>query len=248
MRILVVDDESLARSRLITMIQEMDADHETAEAGNGLEALAAANRFLPHVVLLDIRMPAMDGLETARHLTKLTRSPAVIFTTAYADHALAAFEAQAVDYLLKPVRKERLSQALQHTQVPSHAQLAALYQQTLPQRPRSHVSAALGGRIQLVPVSEIRYFQADQKYVAARWPEGRVLIETPLQTLEAEFRERFFRIHRNALVALPYVAGLDCDAGGHCTVSMRGIEDRLTVSRRHVALLRRHLRDGALAD
>ncbi|MCC5871138.1 MAG: response regulator transcription factor [Gammaproteobacteria bacterium] len=246
MNILVVDDEDLARDRLLRILDRLAGRQGGVEvvgqASNGLEAVRQCQSLLPDIVLLDIRMPGMDGLEAARHIARMETPPAVIFCTAYEEHAIAAFDAQAVGYLLKPVREHDLEDALARASRANRAQLAALLEDgDLQNSQRSHISARTRRGIELVPVDEIRYFQADQKYVTVRWPEGELLIDDPLRQLETEFGDRFVRIHRNALVALRFLESLERDAQGHYRVRMRGIEESLDVSRRHVAGLRRFI-------
>jgi two-component system, LytTR family, response regulator AlgR len=189
-------------------------------------------------VLLDIRMPGIDGLEAALHLAGWEQPPAVIFTTAYGDHALAAFEAHAVDYLLKPVRRERLQQALARARRLSRARLDAARQASAA-APRRHVCARSGTQIRLIPLDDILYFRADHKYVVVRHAGGEVLIEEPLKTLEQEFGDRFVRIHRNCLVALSRISALERAPDGLALLHLHGAGERLEISRRHLAPLRK---------
>ncbi len=243
MKILIADDEAPARTRLRRLVEEIDGHDIVGEAANGREALLLSDKTQPDVLLLDIRMPGMDGLEAARHLATLENPPAVIFTTAYGDHALEAFAAHALDYLLKPIRKERLAQALTHVRKLNRAQSAALSSVETAQA-RSHICARVRGALQLVPVGEIVYFLADQKYVTVRYSDGSVLIEESLKALETEFAAAFTRIHRNALVAAAHIVGLERDDDGHVHVRLRGVTERLEVSRRHAAELRQRLVRG----
>lgn len=239
MRILVVDDEVLARGRLAALLAA-DDDHEVVgEAGSGEECLRLVAKHRPDVVLLDIRMPGMDGIETARHLAALSEPPAVIFVTAYDAFAIEAFDAQAVGYLLKPVRGERLAEALRRAARPTRPQLAALTGSASTRRRR--IAAKLGDTLRLIPVDTIRYFQADQKYVTVHHVGGADLIDESLKELAAEFREDFVRIHRNALVALKYAAALERDAQGQLQVRLEGISERLAVSRRHAPEARKRM-------
>ncbi len=244
MKCLIVDDEALARERLQQIIADMPDMDVCGTAGNGRDALQQVQSLQPDVVFLDIRMPVMDGLEAARHLAALPEPPAVIFTTAYEEHALQAFEAQAVDYLLKPARPQRVASALEKASRLTRAQLGALAQATDETAARSHICAQLRGNLHIMPIETIRYFQADNKYVTVRDAEQQMLIEEPLKSLEQEFGERFLRIHRNALVAVAHIQGVEKSAEGQCLIRLQGIEDKLEVSRRHTAEVRRWLRKG----
>lgn len=239
MNILIVDDEAPARARLRRVLEELDGCVVSGEAANGREALQMAASLHPDILLLDIRMPGMDGLEAAQHLQSLEQPPAVIFTTAYNDYAVQAFEAHAVDYLLKPVRRERLADALQHARLMTRLQANALQEASAAPGSRQRICASVRGSLQLIEVEDIRYFQADQKYVSVVTPHAEVLIEETLKALEDEFRDRFVRIHRNALVAIDYIAGLERDDEGHGRLQLSGITTTLEVSRRHIADIRR---------
>lgn len=243
MRVLVCDDEQLARERVKRLAEDIEGVTVVAEAIDGREAVSEAQRTQPEVVLLDIRMPDMDGLEAASHLLNTERPPAVIFCTAFDEHALQAFKVHAVDYLLKPVNREDLAVALERAGSLNRVQLETVKQEVgldgETSNQRQHISARTHKGIELVPVNEIRYFQADQKYVTVRWPDGEVLIDETLKELEDEFGDRFVRIHRNALVALDFLEGMELAEQGHYQVRLRGVDDRLTVSRRHVPGLRK---------
>ncbi|MCZ6658414.1 MAG: LytTR family DNA-binding domain-containing protein [Gammaproteobacteria bacterium] len=242
MRILIVDDEKLARERLTRMLQSMEErPHEVVgEAGNGVEAVALADQTQPDVVLLDIRMPGMDGLEAARHFTDFEEPPAVIFCTAYEEHAVEAFDLQAVGYLLKPVRRENLQAALEQARRLNKAQIAAL-SDTDKQR-RTHISARTRRGIELIAVDDVRYFQADQKYVTVRHGTGEIIIDETLRELEEEFDDRFIRVHRNALIAGRYIEGLDRTPDGYYRIRLRDVEERIEISRRHVPNIRRFVK------
>jgi len=242
MKIVIVDDEPPARMRLASIIGELGLGEVVAEAGNGRDALAAIERTRAQIVLMDIRMPGMDGLEAARHLARLESPPAVIFTTAYEDHALAAFDASAVAYLLKPIRKERLASALERARSLTRAQLDALEIADRRAEARTHLSATLQGNLRLVPVQEVRFLRAEHKYVTARYLRGELVLDESLTQLEEEFGERFLRVHRNALVAVAHVRGLSRDAEGRSCVELDGIEEKVEVSRRLLAPVRKLLR------
>jgi two-component system response regulator AlgR len=239
MRVLVVDDEAPARRRLQQMLDEINGCVMCGEASNGSEALELAEQTRPDVLLLDIRMPGMDGLEAAQHLQSLEEPPAIIFTTAYNDYALQAFDTHAVDYLLKPIRRERLVDALHNAQRLTRMQTSALNSTEEEPKARQRICARVRGSLQLIAVDEIRYFHADQKYVTVCTPDGQILIEETLKSLEQEFSGQFVRIHRNALVAVRYLAGLGKDEQGHTTVRLSGVGQPLEVSRRHMAELRK---------
>jgi two-component system response regulator AlgR len=239
MKVLIVDDEAPARARLRRLLEEVDYCLVSGEASNGHEALQLSRSLQPDILLLDIRMPGMDGLETAQHLQSLGQPPAVIFTTAYNDYAVQAFEAHAVDYLLKPVRRERLTDALQHARLLTRLQANALRETCETPVSRQRICASIRGSLQLIEVDEIRYFQADQKYVSVVTSDEEILIEETLKSLEEEFTDRFVRIHRNALVARRFIAGLVRDDEGHGRVQLSGLANTLEVSRRHIAEIRR---------
>ncbi len=242
MKILIVDDEKPARDRLSRMVGELDAHKLVGEAVNGLEALGMAQSLEPDIVLLDIRMPGMDGIEAARHIAKLDEPPAVIFVTAFSDHALEAFETHAVDYLLKPVKQERLQAALDASIRPTRAQTSRSNGVLSGLEPRQHICARVRGSLVLVPIENIYYFHAEQKYVTVRHTEGEVLIEDALKGLETEFGDRFHRIHRNALVSLSRLAGMQSEDDGQC-LTFRDIDDTLEVSRRHLPGVRKIIRN-----
>lgn len=243
MRLLIADDEQPARERLAALVEEIGTAQVVAHAANGVEVLQALEQAAPEVVLLDIRMPGMDGLEVARHLARLEHPPSVIFTTAYDDHALTAFETNAVDYLLKPIRKARLAAALARAQQLTRAQLAGLEgSRVATEASRTHISATMHGALQLVPVSEIAYLRAEDKYVVVRHAGGRLLIEESLASLEQEFGERFLRVHRNALIAVAHVRELARNNDGGWEVRLRDIEEPIAVSRRLAPGVRRALK------
>ena len=242
MKILIVDDEKPARDRLARMVSELQQHELVGQAVNGLEALGMTQAMEPDIVLLDIRMPGMDGIEAARHISRLEEPPAVVFTTAFSDHALEAFETHAVDYLLKPVKQDRLQAAMDAAIRPTRAQAAKSGDMLSSLEPRQHICARVRGSLVLVPIEKIYYFHAEQKYVTVRHADGEVLIEDALKNLETEFGERFFRIHRNALVSIEWLAGMQSDNDGH-KVTFRDINDTLEVSRRHLPGVRKIIKN-----
>ncbi len=246
MKCIIVDDESLARQRLIKLLQELDYVEVCGEAASGEAALALAGQVKADTILLDIRMPGMDGLETAQHLSKLEPAPAVIFTTAYGDHALEAFEARAIDYLLKPIDRPRLAQALEKAQRLSAAQLDELATVTPESPARTHLCARVRGNLELIPIENVLYLLADNKYVTVRTQDSEVLIEESLKALEEEFADHFMRIHRNALVARAALRGLGKNSLGQTCIVIAGIDDRLEISRRLLPEVRRHLKAGSI--
>lgn len=236
MKVLIVDDEAPARERLQQLILQLDDIEIVGMAADGKSALTSCRKLSPDTVLMDIRMPGMDGLEAARHLATLDQPPAVIFTTAYGDHALEAFDSEAVDYLLKPIRRERLAQALSRAGRLTRAQLSALSE--VNERARSHLSINYQGNIHLIPIDKVIYFQADQKYVTVYHHDGEALLDESLKNLEQEFGEKFIRIHRNALVAVCALTGMERDNQGSYHVCLKGYDDKPEISRRHVAEVR----------
>lgn len=241
MRIVIVDDEPLARARLRAQLEDGKFGDVVGEAANGIDALRVIEDLAPQVVLLDIRMPEMDGLEAARHLMQLASPPAVIFTTAYDEHALAAFEANAVDYLLKPIRASRLTQALDKARVVSISQLDDI-DADRENVVRTHISGMLGNKLHLVAVDEVIYFQADQGYVEVAWAGASMLIETSLRALEEEFPKEFMRVHRNALVGIRHVSGISRESNGNHSILLTGSEAELPVSRRLLQQVKERLR------
>ncbi|MBT7410385.1 MAG: response regulator transcription factor [Methylococcales bacterium] len=246
MKILITDDELPARERLQRLLKDITSEHEVVgEAFNGTDALEKCHNLHPDLVLMDIRMPGMDGLEAAMHLSRLENPPAIIFVTAYDEHALEAFESHAVDYLLKPIRKERLEKALEKAGLLTRVQLSKLgNSREEGPKARGHICVQVRGNLKLIPVSDIIYFRAEQKYVCVRYNEGEVLIEEPLKDLEIEFSNDFMRIHRNALIALDKLDGLEKQGLGRFGVKLSGIDYCLEVSRRHVASVRKLLKTG----
>lgn len=246
MKILIVDDEPPARDRLRQLIDDSGEHEVIGEAGNGREALDLARQKKPDVILLDIRMPGMDGIETAHHLNQGDAPPAVVFTTAYDEYAIEAFETNAIGYVLKPVRRERLAQALERAARLTDEALADIGQQSGVTTGRKHLCARLHDELKLIPVSDVRYFVADQKYVSVVHTDGRDLIEESLKSLESEFAGRFVRIHRAALVAIDAIDTLKRDDDGRTRVILRVEQgdDELVVSRRHVANVKRRLKKG----
>ena len=252
MKILIVDDEKPARDRLRQLIEDSGAHEIVGEAANGEEAITLSTSLRPDSVLLDIRMPGVDGIETAHHLNAMELPPAVVFTTAYDEYAIDAFDARAIGYVLKPVRRERLDRALQHASRLTGQTLNELAGDARIESRRNHVCARIHGELRLIPVAEISFFSADQKYVCVHHVNGENLIDDSLKSLEQEFAEHFVRIHRGALVAVDKIEMLEKTPDGKSRVVLRGgrqeddnaPDDELLVSRRHLATVRRRLKGG----
>lgn len=248
MKVLIVDDEKPARDRLRQILQDEDDYEVVGEAGNGHDALSLAAERKPDIVLLDIRMPGLDGIETAHHLNTLERTPAVVFTTAYDEYAVDAFEARAIGYVLKPVRRSRLAAALEHASHLANSTLRDVASRANMDGRRQHVSARVRGELKLIPVAEIRCLLADQKYVRVEHEHGQDLIDDSLKSLASEFSEHFVRIHRAALVAVDRIEKIEKTSDGKSRVMLRDgshVDDKeLIISRRHVAEVRRRLKES----
>jgi len=251
LRVFIADDEAPARARLRELLEDIGAELPTevvGEARNGIETIERLPESRAQVLLLDIEMPGMHGLEVARHLGRLAEAPAVIFVTAHDRHAVDAFELNALDYLLKPVRAARLAAALKRAQAvgaPSAQTLETAAEQLRESdgQGRTHFSLTERNRILLVPVDDVVYLKAEQKYVTLRTREREHLVDESLISLEREFGERFVRIHRNCIVARDAVRGFERasateDEEAHWLVVLEGVPERLPVSRRQWAMVR----------
>lgn len=236
--VFVVDDEAPARNRLKELLSDCTAQLSlefVGEAANGREALEKLGYIHADVVLVDIRMPQMDGIELALHLNKMDKPPVIIFTTAFDSYAIQAFEQRAIDYLLKPIRLGRLFEALSRARaaVPIRSEVL----QELTPEPRKNLSIHERGKIHLIPVEQVLYLRAELKYVTVRTADREYLIEEPLSALEKEFAARMIRIHRNCLVAKSVIEGFekvsDTEGGeSHWAVRLRGLAELLPISRR----------------
>jgi two-component system response regulator AlgR len=239
MRVLIADDEAPARARLRALLAEAGADIElVGEAVNGAEVLAACAQQAVDLVLLDIRMPGMDGIQAALALAGQPQPPAVIFVTAYDSHALAAFEANAIDYLLKPVHPQRLARALHKARALGLEQRSAL-------RPLAgYLSASYRGGVLRIPVGEIVLLRADSKYVEVWHAGGMALSEESLRAIEERLPGLFLRVHRNALVAPHCMRAVQRGADGQLLLTLDGVGQPVEVSRRHAPEVRRLLRNA----
>lgn len=233
LRILIVDDEAPARDRLGRMLAEMPSFDVVGEAGSGQQALQAIEELAPDILLLDISMPGMDGMTLAQTLQKGGLQPAVIFCTAYQNQALEAFEAEAVDYLVKPVRLERLAQALEKAR--------RFIGDRKDEAPNAFLKSTVGGKVLLTPVQRVICLLAEDKYTTVVHEKGRTVIDDSLTELESRYGDEFFRIHRNALISTRHLRGLERGDNGCVVAVLSGTDDRPEVSRRNVAALRKLL-------
>lgn len=239
MNILITDDEYLARDRVRRLLTRIDPDHCIFEAENGVEAIKQCANNTIELIFMDIRMPEMDGLEAAWHLSKMETPPAIIFVTAYDDYALKAFSVNAIDYLLKPIKQEQLMRAIEKAGKLNQTQLAKLNDEHPSLNQRQHISTKLRGEIHLIPIRDIYFFQADSKYINVCHKHGEALIEEPLKQLEQEFADQFVRIHRNALVNKRVIEGLIKDKNGQLLMTLKESDHQLEVSRRHASEIRK---------
>ncbi len=246
MRVLIVDDEAPARDRLRRLLADSAQHDVVGEAGNGEQAIEIASSSSPDVVLLDIRMPGMNGIETAHHLNNFDPPPAVIFTTAYDEYAIEAFDARAIGYVLKPVRRERLDRALEHAARLSNAAISEVAIRSGVSDRRKHICVRSQGDLKLIPVRDVSFFHADQKYVRVQHANGTDLVDESLKRLEEEFGDEFVRIHRGALVAVRQIDALKKTGDGQTLVTLRDTpqdeNSSLIISRRHVADVRQRVK------
>ena len=235
MRILIADDEPLARARLAALLADCAGARVVGSVGDGETALAACVEYKPDAVLLDIAMPGLDGIALARRLLALSDPPQLIFCTAYETHALSAYELRAADYLLKPVRLERLREALARAQ--------ALRARAQSMQPESLLARVRGAALR-IPLDAVLYLSADDKYVTVHRESDALLIDDSLKAVEQAFPERFVRVHRNCLVPVARLIGLKRDADGETRVLILGCDDTPEVSRRNLAAVRKLLREA----
>lgn len=214
------------------LLKKIQPDAQCIQASNGSAALEMVNTQAPDLILLDIRMPGMDGIEVAMHLRQLDQPPAIVFCTAFDQYALAALQHQAMAYILKPVREADLATALAGAARVNRLQLAALRGD---EQGRSQVSSQTHKGLETMPITQIRCFIAEQKYVTAYGPDRELLLPDTLKDLEEEFSERFLRVHRNALVSVGHISRLQRDESGSWLVELDGVDSRPAVSRRHLS-------------
>ncbi len=237
LKALIADDEPLARARLGALLRELDQVEVVGGAGDACETLQQLEKLAPDILYLDVRMPGMSGLELARHLARLPDPPAIVFTTAHGEHAMEAFEAEAVGYLLKPVRKEKLAAATERAQKLSTRQLAAV---AAPE-PRTHLPVRHREGIRLLRVEDIISLLAEQKYTVVHHAAGTDLVDDSLRQLESEFGTRSLRVHRGALVNRAFLEAVERQADGSYLARVRGMADPLPVSRRLAGELKARL-------
>ncbi|MGY6553198.1 MAG: LytR/AlgR family response regulator transcription factor [Wenzhouxiangella sp.] len=230
--VLIVDDEAPAVRRLQRLLAEQALAHCVGTARNGQEALQLCRDCHPQLVLLDVEMPGLDGVSLARKLRELEPPPAIVFVTAFEHYAVDAFNIEAVDYLVKPVRAERLAQALQRV---DRLKLRG------PRRPVA-LAARLGEKLIAIPLDEIRLLISEDKYTCVHYAGAEALIDDSLLSLEQRFSERFLRIHRSALVSRAHLRAVFVDASGHERVEIEGCAIQPEVSRRNLAAVRRLLK------
>ena len=246
LRVLIVDDEAPARARLRDVLADCSSELEleiVGEAANARDALDVLAAAPADVILLDVRMPEMDGLEFAQHLHKLPEPPGVIFTTAYDAYALRAFEVHAIDYLLKPIRAARLKEALLRARARGLPSAAAL--RDLSNAAPAFLSVQERGRIHLIPIADVIYLKAELKYVTVRTAAREYLIEEALARLEQEYADRFVRVHRNCLVARAAIRGFERGSGdsdGNWLALLEGCDEKIAVSRRQQHIVREFVR------
>ena len=239
LKILLVDDEPLARQRLRTLLADCTAPgaQVLAEAADGPQTIAALRQGAFDLVLLDVRMPGMDGVQVAQAIASLEKPPAVVFVTAHAEHAVQAFDVAAVDYLTKPVRLERLQQALQKVE-----RLTRTNQRQQPDSIAEFLIIQDRGRTERVPLTEVVYLKAELKYITVRTAARSYILDGSLNELEDKYAAQFMRIHRNALIARHAVRALekhyDAEEGEGWAVRLNGITELLAVSRRQLSAVR----------
>ena len=238
MKYLVIDDEFLARARLRELLERIDPSAEIIEAENGQQAMELCDKHKPNTALVDIRMPGISGIELVYHLASLEQSPAIIFTTAYSEYALEAFDANAIDYLLKPVQIDRLRRALNKADPITKVQTDSLRKA---QR-SMHLSISQKGKIKLVPIRNICYLKAENKYVLVKTAREGYLMNDTLNNLEKELGDSFIRVHRNALISTSHLEGLEKNEEGQWCVFFRGIPDQVEISRRQTPVVRSWLK------
>jgi two-component system response regulator AlgR len=239
--VLIADDEPLARERIRRLVEALPGYRVCGEAADGESSLKQVAELEPDILLLDIRMPGMDGMEAASRLSQLANPPALIFCTAYDHYAIQAFDVQAIAYLLKPVRKEALADALARAGRINRVQLQALNGQAAQNQEQLAVRTHRG--TELIDLSEILYCEADQKYVTIHHTRGETVCDYTLKELENSYPSTLLRIHRNTLVGVRFIQALKRTPDGHNLVVLRDGQGELPVSRRHTSNVRQWLQE-----
>lgn len=232
MRVLIVDDEPLARDRLLRFVQDIDYIDGISVAASGTEALQRLENDEFDVVLLDIRMPGENGLIVAGRIAEMKQPPAVIFCTAYDEHALDAFRVNAQSYLLKPIQRQALNEALTQCRKLNRAQVQALSSSEVTSIPS--ITVQTGREKERLPLSEVFFFRAEQKYVSLFGERGERIVDESLKAMEERFPDLLVRAHRNCLVYKPRISKLFRDTEGSYWISLNGTDESIAVSRRHV--------------
>lgn len=235
LKILIIDDEAPARNRLRRMLEEMRDVQVTGEAATGQDALQMIPSEKPDVLLLDISMPGLSGMKLAQMLQKQDSAPAIIFCTAWSDQAVEAFECEAIDYLVKPVRAERLELALDKAR--------RFLTMSKKGSGESLLRSTVGGKVKLVPMTEVIYLSAEDKYTTVVHKGGRMVINQSLLELENEHADILLRVHRGILVMKTRIRGLEKAPGGRHFLLLDGCEDRPQVSRRNLPAIRKLIRE-----
>ena len=241
MKILITDDEPLARERLRHLLQQINGDYQSLdhEACNGEEAVRFCHQYQPDIVLLDIQMPVLGGIEAAAQIRKAEQPPAIIFCTAYDDRALDAFDVQADGFLLKPIRKQELQRALRQAAQPNRLQMATILHQPAHENDKNHIAVTTLRGVELIPVNDTLYFMADSKYVTACYMKAgqisEIILDETLKTLEKLYTPQFIRVHRNALVSRKAIESLIRHHSGHYFIKLKELPTPIAVSRRHVS-------------
>jgi len=233
LNILIIDDEQPARDRLRRLLNELPRCEVVGEAASSKEALERISELSPDMLLLDISMPGMDGMSLARVLREGGAAPAIIFCTAYQDQALNAFEVEALDYVVKPVRIERLETAIEKARKYVGSEQGTEEDQ--------YVRSTVGGKVVLTPVHRVICLVSEDKYTTVTHEKGSTVIDESLTELEQKYPGLFFRVHRNALVSRKHLRGLERSTEGHTYVLLSGTDRKPEVSRRNISSLRKLL-------
>ncbi len=241
MNVLVVDDEHAARERLSLMVDNFPDCHVVGKAHDGIESVYMADSMAVDLVLMDIRMPRMSGIEAARHISSTEKPPAIIFITAFAEHALDAFHVHAENYLLKPVRRESLRQALEHTQ--RNARNLIREPDSFSDKMRSYICCHTGKNMELIPLNDIYILRSEEKYSVIYHSRGKSIVDRSLISFEEEYSTKLLRVHRNTLVNKAYVKSLLCSGPGNYFLTVKNLDRQIRVSRRNLCAIRSFMKN-----